>query len=241
VTPYYDDGTCVIYHADCREVDFGTTDALITDPPYGRGHYETDVVVVTPEMLLNWRGMGTVAVFGWPENLVELCAGEKPDEWITWWPTNAAIRTTPVPHLPREVECVAVFGDVKGFTRLRQPRTDDSRRMMGKYRSANRRGTLDGQPDSRFMADVWTDAAPGLAFQSHKRLHPNEKPLSVISRLVLALTNAGQSIIDPFMGSGTTLRAAKNLGRRAVGIDIEERYCEIAASRLAQEVLDLGV
>ena len=67
--------------------------------------------------------------------------------------------------------------------------------------------------------------------------HPCPKPL----RLLTALLSVREwpLVIDPFMGSGTTLRAAKDLGRRAIGIEIEERYCEIAAKRMAQEVLPL--
>ena len=66
--------------------------------------------------------------------------------------------------------------------------------------------------------------------------HPAEKPLPLMT---WCLSFAGGAVLDPFMGSGTTLRAAKDLGRKAIGIEIEEKYCEIAAKRMAQEVLAL--
>lgn len=71
--------------------------------------------------------------------------------------------------------------------------------------------------------------------------HPNGKPVSVVRDLVRRLSALDGVILDPFMGSGTTLRAAKDLGRRCIGVEIEERYCEIAALRLSQEVMDFGV
>lgn len=70
--------------------------------------------------------------------------------------------------------------------------------------------------------------------------HPCPFPLELPKRCIAATTDLGDVVLDPFMGSGTTLRAAKDLGRKAIGIEIEERYCEIAAKRLAQEVLDFG-
>ena len=69
--------------------------------------------------------------------------------------------------------------------------------------------------------------------------HPSQKPLKFMRFLIVRLSEENQTILDPFMGSGTTLVAAKQLGRKAIGIEIEEKYCEIAVKRLAQEVLAL--
>jgi DNA modification methylase len=69
--------------------------------------------------------------------------------------------------------------------------------------------------------------------------HSTPKPLSPWGWMVAESSSPGETILDPFMGSGTTLVAAKNLGRKAIGIELEERYCEIAAKRLAQEVMPL--
>lgn len=74
-----------------------------------------------------------------------------------------------------------------------------------------------------------------MADKTGNDLHPTEKPLSLMGRLIAC--NVGEIILDPFMGSGTTLRATKDLGRKAIGIELEEKYCEIAAKRMAQEVL----
>ena len=71
------------------------------------------------------------------------------------------------------------------------------------------------------------------------REHPTQKPLSLISQLCVVSSRQGDTILDPFMGSGTTLRAAKDLNRKAIGIELEEKYCEIAANRICQEVLEL--
>ena len=82
--------------------------------------------------------------------------------------------------------------------------------------------------DKRAHLDLLADGATG---------HPCPKPVPVFSWLAVTLGTG--TILDPFMGSGTTLRAAKDLGRRAIGIEVCEEYCEIAAKRMAQEVLSL--
>lgn len=71
--------------------------------------------------------------------------------------------------------------------------------------------------------------------------HPCPKPLSWMKWAIQRGSREKESILDPFMGSGTTLRAAKDLNRKSIGIEIEEKYCEIAAKRLRQEVLEFGM
>lgn len=79
---------------------------------------------------------------------------------------------------------------------------------------------------------------PGLTGCVEATGHPTQKNVRLMRRLLQLRTFS--LVVDPFMGSGTTLRAAKDLGFRAIGIDTEERYCEIAARRLGQEVFDFG-
>lgn len=90
---------------------------------------------------------------------------------------------------------------------------------------------------NRGLPDVWTE--PWSSFKPNG--HPAEKPESLMRRMADAACPENGAILDPFMGSGTTLRAALDLGRRAIGIETEERYCEIAAKRLAQAVLPLEI
>jgi len=96
---------------------------------------------------------------------------------------------------------------------------------------------LYGKPPSRPTSDVVV--APIIPDQSVEG-HPCPKPLRWASKLIAVLSDNDGVILDPFMGSGTTLRAALDLNRKAIGIEIEERYCEIAVKRLQQSVMNLN-
>jgi site-specific DNA-methyltransferase (adenine-specific) len=99
---------------------------------------------------------------------------------------------------------------------------------------------------------IWTNLADavhvfrnrwmGLVRDSEhgEHYHPTQKPVALMRWLIERFTKTGERILDPYMGSGSTLVAAKSVDRRAIGIEIEERYCEIAAKRLAQSVMQFG-
>lgn len=119
------------------------------------------------------------------------------------------------------------------------PPYDNIRRQFDSRRQEfdSRRREFDSERHNNnleLLSDCWTFATP-----LGDRLHPTQKPEPLIRHLMQTTTRPDDLILDPFLGSGTTLRAAKDLGRKAIGIEIDERYCEIAARRMAQEVLPL--
>ena len=231
---FHEEPGITLYCGDCQDIYVGMdADRLITDPPYGFGAYATDRAELVPSIISRAAPTAvTRAVFGYPEVLIGwlMESGFRVTEWVTWWPTNKMSARTAL--LPRESEAIAIIGDVPGAQRLLRPRSLDS---TGRAIAALRGNGV----HACRMGDVWRDPSPGAGFNRHLRQHPNEKPLSLMSRLVDLCTNRGDVVLDPFAGSGTTLMAAKNLGRRAIGIEIEPRYCEIAVKRLRQEVLPL--
>lgn len=199
--------------------------AVITDPPYGTGHYSTD----TEPHLERFFAMlptSTFAVFGYPEKLIEwsMQLERCPDEWVTWWPSNAALKTAQrKANISRESECIAIWGE--SLRQVKQERTSEGAKLAH---------TNGHSVDKSYavVGDVWTFPSPGLGFNSRLRNHPNEKPVELMERLVLLLTNEGDVVVDPFMGSGTTGVACANLGRLFVGFEIDGNYFDVACDRI---------
>ena len=215
MTPYYEEDGITIYHGDCREVlpILPKVDLVLTDPPYGIG-LDTDYT----------RFGGNSPSRNWKQGVI---GDEEPFD--------------PAPWL--RFERVILFGANYYSNKLPQ----------GKWLVWNKRD----MGVSRVLADgemAWHNGK-GKSVQvfnwfwvgcyrkgemGEEVLHPTQKPLALMKWCLTDVAPDAITILDPFMGSGTTLRAAKDLGRKAIGIEIEERYCEIAANRLRQEVLQFA-
>lgn len=222
--PYYQDGACTIYLGDCREIlpQLAEVDVVLTDPPYGINVGNNQSSKEKRDGLLV---KGAYAGYeDTPENYIQVVVPAITSA-VLMCRRGAVFGFAPnIFHLPRPDVIGGVFVPA-GCGRNRWGWTTFMPVLF--YGCAP-----DLQNGARPTAIESTDTAEGNG-------HPTPKPLTWFTWLVTLASKQSDTILDPFMGSGTTLRAAKDLGRKAIGIEIEERYCEIAAKRLAQEVLSL--
>ena len=217
--PYYEHGGITIYHGDCREILLNlSADALVMDPPYG----------------IAWnRGLNSARWSKSQPGIVGDGDTSVRDAVLAGWLPRPAIvfgsDLAPKPDATRQTlywlkpNDAGVYGSYLGFRR------DVELVFL--------LGNLPKRPPA--WSSVLRSAIPSIGNPTSpagKTGHPHAKPVDLMRQLVLITTGI---IADPFMGSGSTLVAAKELGRQAIGIEIEERYCEIAARRLSQEVLPL--
>jgi site-specific DNA-methyltransferase (adenine-specific) len=210
VTPYYDADGITIYCGDCREVlPMVQADVVVTDPPYGIAH-PTDYKARGRSNLCACRDYAPVFGDGDPFDPASLLEMNLPA--MLWGANHYASR------LP----------DASGWIVWDKLRPHDLDQATAELAWTN---FVKGVRVFRFM---WN----GMLRASHEALvHPTQKPVALMSWCLALRWFPPGTILDPFMGSGTTLVAAKQLGRRAIGIEIEERYAEIAARRLSQQVL----
>ncbi len=237
IEPYYSEDGITIYNADCRDVlpQLEPVDLVLTDPPYASGARRDADRQVRGSML---RSM-------------------EDEEWfshdsMTTWGFSWFLRSVLTDLKPRLQlgAHVYVFTDWRQTPNLYGMLEASGYRVnqclvwakthfgMGTYWRNQHENIVfasNGQPApmrNRGMGSVITsgNVAP------LSRIHPTEKPLDLIAKILMAVP--ATTVLDPFMGSGTTMVAAKALGLKAIGVEIERKYCDIAIERLRQRVLN---
>ena len=233
MNPYYEHAGITIYHADCREVLSGLAwDVVIQDPPFEAEAHTKQRRVKRGGGVREIESLGFEAMDEDTRAAVARELGRTP-RWVL---TFCQIEAAPIWReayenlggLNYRRTCIWVKPDG-------MPQYSGDRPGMGyetllamhakgasRWNGGGRHGVFTVN-----KADGWTNGAP----------HPTTKPERLMKLLAGLFSDKDDVVLDPFMGSGTTLRAAKDIGRRAIGIEINERYCEIAAKRMAQETL----
>lgn len=216
--PYYSEPGITIYHGDCRDIlpSLPKVDLVLIDPPYNAkidyGERNND-------------NQDWTLYADWLVKIIDQCIAVCEGPVFCFLSVNGLLQTIPLKR-PRHI---CVWDKPMSFS----PRLGGSP-FLPHWEPCAVYGKVWGEggrvPDWH-LPDVWHHNT------ARRNGHPCPKPDSLMLQIIGA--SPSQTILDPFMGSGTTLRAAKDLGRKAIGIEIEEKYCEIAVKRLRQEVLPL--
>lgn len=223
--PYYQHRGITIYHADCREIlpqlQKQSIDVLLTDPPYGIS-YESRRSEHPGGLPVRIQGDDTLN--GLRDVLPVVDRLMKSDR-------HAYVFAAPM-RIGEAAEAVAEYWRVKNVLVWDKGNAGGAGDCFAGYAAnweaiiyANkgRRHLLGPRPRSIYRYDWQGQRDP---------VHPTVKPAGVMRWLLAKSSEPGETLLDPFMGSGVTLQAAAELGRKAIGIEIEERYCEAAVARL---------
>jgi site-specific DNA-methyltransferase (adenine-specific) len=211
VSLYYEDDFVSLYHGDCltEHREWLEADVLVTDPPYGVDYQSGRMRETLAASILNDKDTHI------RDSILEAWGGRSALVFGSWKIAR-----------PAATKALLIW-DTKGALGMGDlvipwKPSHQEIYVLGSGRWQGKRGT-----DVLSYAPVQSTARNG-------RLHPHEKPVPLMSALIAKTVG---SVADPTCGSGSTLVAAKALGRKAVGIELDEAYCEVAAKRLAQEVL----
>jgi site-specific DNA-methyltransferase (adenine-specific) len=243
VKPYYSHAGITIYHGDCREVLHWLSvdvDLFLTDPPYNvscrSGRENTTVGRVPRRHITGERSDGS-------ESYREIRR-----DFGTWdYDFNPAVFLEHTKRLLKAGGALIAF--LSEFLIEDYLASGLDHRCLIYWRKTNPAPNFRGLYQRAVEMAIWQTKGGKWTFNDGGAT-PNwielpivsgwrcEKPLALMDELIRRHSNEGDLVVDPFMGSGTTLSAAKKAGRKAIGIEIHEPYCEIAAKRLSQEVLE---
>lgn len=209
--PYYQDNHTTIYHADARELlPQLAFDVVVTDPPYGINYKQTIKGATDYKMI----------------------AGDENTDLARWIIGEVHPEPMLVFGINHFADCLPVAGRWICWDKRVVESAD---KMLG---SPFELAWINTPEDKAgYMIRLQHGGIVNADKANEKRYHPTQKPVKLLRRCIQYMPEG--VILDPFMGSGSTLRAAKDLNRKSIGIEIDEQYCEIAARRLAQEVLPL--
>ena len=254
---YYSDNAVAIYHGDCLELmpklDAESIDLVLTDPPYGHRTNDGDLIHHIEGACPNRRPRGWTPKM--EATAARPIANDGPEANDIYKLMLVGVHRLLKPGCCCCCCCSGGGGPAPQFARwsLWMDEVFSFMQML----IWDKGGLGLGWHYRRSYETILVGSKPGAAINWHggnsvsnvlrhgkiiprKDDHPTPKPVSLMKELISNHTAPGELIIDPFMGGGTTLRAAKDLGRRAIGIELDEKYCEMATSRCRQEVFDIS-
>lgn len=262
--PYYQDerSGITIYCGDCRDIlpELEPVDMVVTSPPYGEirdyiGYQPLDLCGVIRDLaavikrggVIMWNTSdqvidGSETGESFRHALTAIDAGLRLHDTMIYCRDGVTFPDNNRYHPAFEYMFIFSNGSPRNFNGIKDRKNKDAGRSVhgtqrekdGTTKRISQYGAKIPEVGLRFnwwVLNTASQETPG----AHE--HPARMPFRMAKDHILTWSCPGDLILDPFMGSGTTLRAAKDLGRRAIGIEIEEKYCAIARDRLRQEVL----